>query len=80
MPAQPPTLMTSPRLRFSEPPSPQYVIQTAFDLTPSTSCFAPSPLGISFASVYGVLTNPTGRGVNIATLIVPQSDLASRRM
>src|SRR6266566_3177143 len=33
--------------------------------TPSTSCLAPRPLGTSLASLYGLLTNPIGREVNI---------------
>src|SRR6266568_3324805 len=33
--------------------------------TPSASCLAPSPLGTSLASLYGLLTNPIGREVNI---------------
>ncbi len=33
--------------------------------TPSASCLAPRPLGTSLASLYGLLTNPIGRGVNI---------------
>jgi|HubBroStandDraft_1064217.scaffolds.fasta_scaffold00102_32 hypothetical protein len=33
--------------------------------TPSASCVAPSPLGTSLASLYGLPTNPIGCGVNI---------------
>src|SRR5216684_3508105 len=33
--------------------------------TPSASCFAPRPFGTSLASLYGLLTNPIGREVNI---------------
>src|SRR5438034_10050007 len=33
--------------------------------TPSASCLAPRPLGTSLASLYGLLTNPIGREVNI---------------
>src|SRR5258708_40374412 len=33
--------------------------------TPSASCFAPRPLGTSLASLYGLLTNPIGREVNM---------------
>src|ERR1017187_5757007 len=33
--------------------------------TPSASCLAPRPLGISLAFLYGLLTNPIGCEVNI---------------
>src|SRR5215813_14811308 len=47
--------------------------------TPSASCFAPGPLGTSLVFLYGLLTNPIGRDVNMVDLS-PLSTIGSRNL